>query len=174
MTSAILYNCQAYLWTLLRCLFAFARAFSENSKLVGGKLFTRSLKYSTWCVDPIAIIIFNNEHHHNLNTLPTTPFTYSCNTHPFYSVFTALSSWGQSGLVNRRLSLGTFAATVRGCLYVINPPPPNPPPPPPHPQSNACKRVVGKGGGRLLLLLLLLPLRLLLLSLPPRPLAPRE
>ena len=38
-TSAILYSCQAYLWTLLRCLFAFARAFSENSKLVGGKLF---------------------------------------------------------------------------------------------------------------------------------------
>ena len=43
-TSAILYSCQAYLWTLLRCLFAFARAFSENSKLVGGKLFCSVFK----------------------------------------------------------------------------------------------------------------------------------
>ena len=42
-TSAILYSCQAYLWTLLRCLFAFASAFSENSKLVGGKLFLLGL-----------------------------------------------------------------------------------------------------------------------------------
>ena len=120
---AILYSCQAYLWTLLRCLFAFARAFSENSKLVGGKLF-----YSVFKSTPPGALThrhhLHNEHHHNLNTLPTTPFTYSCNTHPFYSVFTALSSWGQSGLVNRRLSLGTFAGNCSRLPVRYQPPPP--------------------------------------------------
>ena len=123
----MLYSCQAYLWTLLRCLFAFARALSENSKLVGGKAF-------------FLTNIFNKEHHHNLNTLPTTPFTYSCNTHPFYSVFTALSSWGQSGLVNRRLSLGTFAGNCSRLPVRYQPPPP-----PPTKAAHATG-VVGRGG----------------------------